>query len=229
MKRLNHHYVVIGYGRLGRTIAEELRAEKVGVAVVERDPALVQQAERDGFPAIPGDGTDDELLKQAGIARAKGVAVAIPSSAEAVYVTMSCRQLNAELNIVTRVSDPGQAAKAVRAGATSVVNPHVMGGWRMAHGLLRPHASSFLDLATLATHDEIAIDELAVPEGSAMAGRTLGQLGLADQGVLVVAIRRTDGTLVPTPRASAEIHAGDVLIALGAPGAMAELEKHVGG
>ncbi len=228
MNRLKGHFVVVGYGRLGRSIVEELHAGKSRVAVIERDPVNFRQAEADGVAALQGDGTDDRLLHEAGILRARGLAVAIASDAEAVYVTMSARQLNATLQIVTRVSDTAHAAKAVRAGASSVVNPHTMGGWRMAHGLLRPATSSFLDIATLATHDEIQIDEMLVPERSAVVGRTLGAMRLGDKGVLVVAIRRGDGSFLATPGAAVALAAGDVIIALGAPAAVAELHGLVG-
>jgi voltage-gated potassium channel len=93
-----------------------------------------------------------------------------------------------------------------------------MGGWRMAHGLVRPHASSFLDLATLASHAEILLEELEITAGSKVAGQTLGELKLGERyGVLIVAIRRADGRMVPTPSASEALRVGDVLIAIGAP------------
>ena len=138
--------------------------------------------------------------------------------AEAVFATMSARELNPSLNIVTRVADPENAVKARRAGATAVVSPHTMGGWRMAHGLVRPHTSSFLDLASLASHADIQLDEFVVEPTSPLVGGTLGNMHVGERhGVLVVAIRRADGTLVPTPHASALIQALDVLIVIGAP------------
>ena len=165
-----------------------------------------------------GDGANDDVLRAAGILRARGIAIAVSSSAEAVFVTLSARELNPELNIVTRVADSEHALKAKRAGASSVVSPHTMGGWRMAHGLVRPHASSFLDLATLASHAELLLEEFEMPPGSALAGRSLGDLRLGEQlGVLIVAIRRSSGAMIPTPSANEVLAAGDVLIAIGAP------------
>lgn len=215
---LQDHVVVVGYGRLGQTIVEELTASRVAVCVIDNDPEALARLEAANLPFVKGDGSDDQVLRRAGIGRARGLAVAVSSSAEAVFVTLSARELNRSLNIVTRVSDAEHAIKAKRAGATSVVSPHTMGGWRMAHGLVRPHASSFLDLATLATHAEIQLDEFVVPASSAMVGTTLKRQRIGERfGVLVVAIRRPDGTMVPTPDAAAEIGAGDVLIVIGSP------------
>jgi voltage-gated potassium channel len=218
MDALRDHYIVVGYGRLGQTIVEELLASGSTVCVIEKDAASVARVEALGHAAVRGDGANDDVLRAAGILRARGIAIAVSSSAEAVFVTLSARELNPELNIVTRVADSEHALKAKRAGASSVVSPHTMGGWRMAHGLVRPHASSFLDLATLASHAELLLEEFEMPPGSALAGRSLGDLRLGEQlGVLIVAIRRSSGAMIPTPSANEVLAAGDVLIAIGAP------------
>jgi voltage-gated potassium channel len=218
LETLNDHFIVVGYGRLGQTIVEELRASGVRVCVIEKDPKAIADLHALGLPLVDGDGSTDDVLRLAGIGRARGVAVAVSSSAEAVFVTLSARELNPTVNIVTRVADAEHAVKARRAGASSVVSPHTMGGWRMAHGLVRPHASSFLDLATLATHAEIQLDEFVVHPASALVGNTLKRQRVAERfGVLVVAIRRADGKMVATPDASTELAAHDVLIVIGAP------------
>jgi voltage-gated potassium channel len=221
---LRDHYIVVGYGRLGQTIAEELLASHSPVCVIEKDPENIKRIEAAGLPAVVGDGANDDVLRQAGVQRAKGLAVAVSSNAEAVFVTLSARELNPHLNIVTRVADAAHALKARRAGASSVVSPHTMGGWRMAHGLVRPHASSFLDLATLATHAEILLEEYEIPDGSALVGQTLGSLRLGERlGVLVVAIRRADGRMIATPHANELLAGGDVVIVIGAPERVREL------
>lgn len=218
MDALKDHFVVVGYGRLGQTIVEELVASRVPVCVIDSDPAALARLAAAGLPYVSGDGSNDDILRAAGILRARGVAVAVSSSAEAVFVTLSARELNPKLNIVTRVSDTEHALKAKRAGATSVVSPHTMGGWRMAHGLVRPHASSFLDLATLATHAEIQLDEFIVPPSSAFNGVSIKRMRLGERyGVLVVAVRRADGTMIPAPGADTELAGNDVIIVIGAP------------
>ncbi len=230
MESLNDHFIVVGYGRLGQTIVEELQASGVAVCVVEREAAPVALLEARGLPVVHGDGSSDEVLRRAGIGRARGLAVAVSSSAEAVYVTLSARELQPELNIVTRVADSGHALKAKRAGATSVVSPHTMGGWRIAHGLVRPHASSFLDLATLASLAEFLLGEIAVTDTSPVAHKTIGDMRLGDEHhVLIVAIRRADGAMIATPSSKEILSPSDVLIAIGAPKNVQALECIVRG
>ena len=218
--RLKEHYIVIGYGRLGRAVVDELLAAGAQVCVIEREEALL--AGLDGRCAVVrGDGADDEALKQAGIHQAKGVAVAVSSGAEAIYATLSAHQLNPKLQIVTRVVDPAHALKARRAGAGSVVSPHTMGGWRMAHGLIRPHATSFLDLATLASHEDILLEEYEIPPGSPVSGKTIATMRAPTRPgaphILVIAVRQAGGRMIPTPRPEQVLMSGDVLIVIGAP------------
>lgn len=230
MRALRNHFIVVGYGRLGQAIADELHASGVPVCVVERDPAKVALAEgQHRFPVVVGDGAHDDVLREAGIERARGLAVAVDASAQAVYVTLSARELNPKLVIVTRVDDASEALKARRAGASSIVSPYTMGGWRIAHELVRPHATSFLDLLTLASYEEMQLEEFLVKDTSPHVGRTLADLAVGrDFHVLIVGIRRGDGHLVPTPRADETIHAGDVLIAIGHPDAVRAFGTVVG-
>lgn len=222
MKALRNHFIVVGFGRLGQAIADELHASGVAVCVVEKSPeklALAESTHR--FPVVAGDGAHDDVLRQAGIERARGLAVAVDLNAQAIYVTLSARELNPTLTIVTRVDDQADAVKARRAGASSVVSPYNMGGWRIAHELVRPHATSFLDLLTLAAYEDIQLEEFPIGPGSTWVGQTLGGLNVGEAyGVLIVAIRRADGTMTPTPRAGETIRTGDVLIAIGAPDAV---------
>lgn len=217
--KLNGHYIVVGYGQLGKAIVEELHATGVPVCVIERSEELGAELERRmGYTVVVGDGSTDEVLKAAGIQRARGLAVAVSSGPEAVYVTLSARELNPQLYIITRAADSEHAVKARRAGASSVVSPHSMGGWRMAHGLVRPHTTSFLDLATLASHEDIRLEEYEVPEDSPMINKTIGELRVSEQyGALIVALRRRDGSMIPTPRAHQRFFAGDVVIVIGPP------------
>jgi voltage-gated potassium channel len=229
MNALRNHFIVVGYGRLGQAIAEELHATGVPVCVVEKDADRLHLTEATRrYPLVVGDGAQDDVLRQAGIERARGLAVAVEQNASAIYVTLSARELNPRLTIVTRVDDPADAIKARRAGASSVVSPYNMGGWRIAHELVRPHATSFLDLLTLASYEDIQVDEYAVEADSPLAGRTLGELQVGQaHGVLIVAIRHADGSMVPTPGAAQRVQVGDILIAIGNPKAVRSFGRRV--
>lgn len=227
MAALKGHYIVVGYGRLGSAVVQELREAGQELCVIERDEDLVERALREGLVVLHGDGGDDDVLKQAGLDRARGVAITVPEPADAIYITMSVRQMNTTVAIQTRVATAADAAKALRAGATAVVSPHVIGGWKMAHGLLRPHTTSFMDLAMLASHPDVRVDEVSVPPSSGWVGQPLKRLPLGG-GVLVVAIRRRDGSMVPAPGADARIEADDVLILIGDPARLRKVEGLTG-
>jgi voltage-gated potassium channel len=229
MKKLKDHCIVVGYGRLGRVVVEDLLRNGVPVCVIERDPHTVEELEHHGQVAVvQGDGASDDTLRLAGIERARGLAIALPSSAEAVYVSMSASQLNPSLNIVTRIDDPEATFRARRVGARQVVNPYRLAGWRMAHGLIRPSASNFLDLATFSVHEEFAVDEQLIPEGCPFAGRSLRELNIgAERRLLVVAIQKPDGSLLATPAGSVVLEPGDTVIVLGDPVRLTEFARAV--
>ena len=215
--QLSGHYIVVGAGRLGMSVIEEVRGAGQSVCVIEHTPERATALERQGIPVILGDGANDDVLRAAGIDRAAGLAVAVPSGAEAIFVTLSARHLSPLLPIATRAADQEEAVKARRAGATSVVSPYRMGGWRMAHGLIRPSTSTFLDLATFASHADLLIDELVLGEHSAGVGRTLRELSVrAQHGVLVVAVRR-EGEMLAAPDPDTRLERGDVVIVVGKP------------
>ena len=214
MDRMQDHHVVIGFGRLGREVAQELRHSGVAVVVVENDPALVQTAESRGFVTVAGDATSDDTLRLARVELARGVAIATSSNATNVFLTLSVRQLNGKALILTRVDDDETANKARRAGADHVLSPQGIGGAHMAHAMLRPHARAFLDLATSRHFRDLEIDD--VPCGG--VPRALRELQVAERfGVLVVAIRRPDGTLRSVPTPADTLGMGDIAVVLGRP------------
>lgn len=217
-KKLSGHYIVIGYGRLGQVVARELEDTGQTICLIERSADALDEAERRGVAVVHGDGADDDCLREARIEHAAGVAVTAAPVAEAIFITLSARQLNPEIPILARVESDESAVKARRAGATAVVSPHIMGGWRIAHGLTRPHTSNFLDLATLAEHDDLLMDEVEVTADCRWCDRSLADMAVArEQRVLVVAIRRTDGRMEVTPTAETVVRDGDVLIVIGEP------------
>ena len=218
MKELRDHHIVVGYGRLGKSVANELVQSGHRVCVIEEDAALVEVARAEFEHVLHGDGGRDDILLEAGLTRARGLAIATPDAADSVLITLSARQLAPNLPIVTRVTNDEVGAKARRAGASIVVSPHSMAGWRMAHSLIRPHSTGFLELAMMAEHDGIQIEDMTIPANSPLDGRSLSELMVGQKyGVLIIAVRRTDGTLVPTPPADTRVAEGDVLIVIGAP------------
>ncbi|MEL6342440.1 MAG: potassium channel protein [Myxococcota bacterium] len=229
LQKLQNHFIIVGAGRLGRAVLEEIKGTGRSICVIESDPEVARRCEEEtGAVVITGNGADDAVLRRAGIERAAGMAIAVPSGAQAIFATLSARALAPELPIATRAGDQEEAIKARRAGATSVVSPFQMGGWRMANGLVRPEASEFLDLATFAAHEDLLLDELLLRADSPSVGNTLRTLSVhAEYGVLIVAIRRQDGELIPAPGATIALRANDVVIVIGKPEGVQRFEREL--
>jgi voltage-gated potassium channel len=165
---------------------------------------------------VAGDATDDRVLRRAGIERARGLVIALDSDADCTYVTLSGRSINPDLFIVARANGPTAEPKLRQAGADKVVNPHEIGGARMAAFMTQPNVADFLGEAM---HDQqlaVELREVVVPAHSALDGAALDQSGLvAATGVTVLAIRRADGSFDHHPGASTKVAAGDIPIVLG--------------
>ncbi len=214
LKRLRHHYIVCGCGHVGLQVALELQRLGLPLVVVDPHPEALERCEQHGLLYFEGEPTEDEVLKQVGIARARGLVAVLESDADNLFVVLSARGLNPELTIVAQAVSEGAAQKLYRAGADRVVSPYAMAGHRMAGLLVRPYVVAFLD-ATLRSPDlELWLEEIRVAEHSALVGKTLAEADIrARSGANVLAIARGDRQVDWSPRL--RIQAGDVLIVLG--------------
>jgi voltage-gated potassium channel len=214
IKELNNHYVICGYGRMGRIICRELKGKGIKFVVIEKNSELV--AGRENILIIEGDATNDEILREVGIERAKGLISVLPTDAENLYVVLSARELNPDLFIVARAGEEGSENKLLRAGANKVVSPYHIGGLRIAHTVLRPAVVDFIEFATKTGNIELQMEEVFIPENSKLVGLTLDQCGIGRElGVIIVAIKRATGEMRFNPTFRSTIKSGDTLIALG--------------
>ncbi len=215
IKELKNHYIVCGYGRMGSVICRELREKGARFVIVERDASAVEGAEA-GALFVKGDATKDEILKEACIERAKGLISVLPTDAENLYVVLSAKVLNPDLNIVARAGEEGSEQKLLRAGADRVVSPYHIGGLRIAHTVLKPTVVDFIEFATRSGNIDLQMEEIYVHEGAGIAGSSLDQCGIGRElGIIVVAIKRMGGDMKFNPTFKTVIKPGDVLIALG--------------
>jgi voltage-gated potassium channel len=230
IEHLAEHYVVCGFGRMGRIVCKELAAKPVPFVVVEKDPATVRLLDEQGFMYVDGDATEDAVLNRAGIDRARGLVSALSRDEDNVYVVLSARQLKADLLIVARAEDDRSEIKLLRAGATRVVSPYVIGGSRMAGALLRPAVLDIVDLATHYRSMELRIEELVVAPDVFPAGVSLQSAGLRDDesGLIIIAVKKASGEMIFNPAAQARIEAGDRLVVMGQQGALQTLERKLG-
>lgn len=210
------HVIICGHGRVGRSAREYLVANGYDVVVVDKDPHRVEGLETD-VVHIVGDVTDDAVLREAGIEHARALVAALETDADTVYLTLSARAMCPDLTIVARARTTDSKNKLVLAGATRAVNPQRIGGRRMAVFALQPDVAEFLEVVM---HDEdvdFRIEQVPVLPGSALAGRTVGELGVRERtGALLLALRRgADQPLEPNPAPGTPVPPGAVLIALG--------------
>lgn len=213
LDKLDGHVIVCGWGQVGQAIGQALKAQGESVAVVDTRDDLLEVAEH---PALVGDATDDRILLQAGIKRARGLVVALDSDSQCTYVTLSGRSLNPDLYIVARANGPGVVPKLRQAGADRVVNPHQIGGARMAAFVTQPNVADFLGEAMHDQQFAVELREIVVGTGSFLDGTSIQDSGLVDAtGVTVLAIRHSDGSFNGHPDPSVRPSVGDVLIILG--------------
>ena len=227
---LKNHYIVCGFGRVGRNAAYELQRAKAPFIVVDRSEQRVERAITAGMLAIVADATQDECLREAGILRANGLIAALPSDAENLFIILSAKTVNPKLSVATRASEEEAEEKLRRAGADTVFAPYTMAGQRLAQALMRPHVVKFLDFATTHVGPSIVMEQICVAPRTEFTSKTLTEVqSRRDLGVIVLALRKPDGQMVFNPPPETNIAAGDYLIVLGEQQNLERLERMVTG
>ena len=207
------HTVVCGLGRVGQEVARFLLASGRRVVAVDRDEGRLAAL---GCPFVLGEATDDDVLLRAGIERAGALVAALDTDADNLFVTLACRAMRPDLQIIARARNEASEPKLRRAGADRVVNPQQLGGDRMAAFVVQPHVVEFMDVVMHDNEIEFRLEQFLVPAGSAIAGQSLRSAGVRDRsGALVLALRRPGGDFVTNPAAETEVGAGDVMIGIG--------------
>ena len=225
IERLRDHFIICGYGRVGRRVAAEFAANDVRFVVLDFSEDAIVEAEEAGVLFIEGNGVEDEDLEQAGLERARGLVASSDSDADNLYITLSARAARPELWIVARASDEDAMRKLKLAGADRVVMPYATAGRVMANLVLKPQVTAFLDTVMTAEGDDFRLEEIEVTETCARAGRTLRDLRVREEtGAMIVAVRKPDGRFDTTPDPGELIEAGDVLIGVGTAEEIRRLE-----
>jgi voltage-gated potassium channel len=229
LAKLSNHLVVCGFGRMGGLVCEEFSEARIPFVVIDRDPEVLADFYMPhGIPLV-GDATADEVLKQAGTERARGLVTTAASDADNLYIAMSAHFIKEDLFIVARAESEGAERKLLRAGANRVISPYSIGGHRVAQAVLRPNAMDFIELATRRAYLELQIEEIALAATSTLVGATLKDSTIKSAlGIIIVAIKRDDGRMLFNPDPETELGIGDVLIALGHRQQLDELEKMSG-
>ena len=228
MAALKDHFIVCGLGRVGRRVALEIAQNGIPLVAIEKDPGRVQWATEREMAVVVGDAASEGVLRQAGIASARGLASAVTSDAQNVYLTLTARGIRPDLPIIARASEEDAESKLMRAGATTVISPYAYAGERIARMLVRPNVQNFIDLALSSPAGmgpDLKIEEIKVENQSKLSGSTLQPGELRDRfGVLLLAIRRADGRLEFNPTSDQKVEMGDCLIVMGDAPRLKDLE-----
>jgi voltage-gated potassium channel len=226
IERLSDHYIICGYGRVGRRAAIEFEHADVAFVVLDFNEDAIEHARERRVLFIEGSGTDDADLHAAGLERARGLIASSDSDADNLYITLSARAERPDLPIVARASDEDAARKLRLAGADRVVQPYSTAGKEMANLVLRPQVAAFLDIVTSGGGPELLFEEIQVTKECAPAGQSIRDSRVRDEtGAMIVALRKGDGTFDATPTGDAVLEAGDVVIAAGTPEELRLLEE----
>jgi voltage-gated potassium channel len=213
---LSDHTIVAGYGRVGELVCDELAASELPFVVIEKSPDRVPEIEGRGFLYIVGDATDEKVLHDAGLERAKVLVTVTPSDADNVFITLTVRQLNPHVTIVARAEQSSTLKKLRQAGANHVVSPAVIGAHRIVSLLTNPSAVEFAELVTRRSSLAIEMDEIPVKARGPLDGLSLRDADIGRKtGVMVIAVKRADGRVEFPPSGDEPFAAGDSAVILG--------------
>jgi len=226
---LSNHYLVCGFGRIGREICRILEENGRSFVVIDNDPEVIPDIEEMNYLAYLGEASDDDVLLDAGIKRAQGLVSVVSTDADNLYITLTARGLNHDLFILTRSSGAsGVHTKLMRAGASKVISPYAYGARRMAHLIVRPTVTDFIDLTLKTGELDLMLEELRVSSSSPLIHKSLIEAEIRKKyDVIVVAIKREDDTMLFNPKPDATIQAGDILIVLGSYDDITGLSKEL--
>jgi len=213
---ISEHYLVCGFGRVGRQVVRDLRAAGASYVVIDHNPESLKVAEAAGVPWLQGEASDEALLRRAGIDRCRALIACVDSDAENVFITLTARELRPDLTVVARASSPEAEPKLRRAGAERIVSPYKSSGSEMARLALHPQVTGVVDVAP-----EYRMEEIEASPGCPGAGRPLADIA---GPAIVAAVRRASGELVPQPPGDTIVEAGDVLVVMGTPETIGRLE-----
>ncbi len=216
LRKMRDHYIICGFGRIGRVLCRQLKTRPINMVVIEKTEEPVEILEEENLSYIIGDATDETALMEAGIDRAAGLVAALATDADNVFLVLTARQLNPDLKIIARAGEEGADAKLLAAGADRVESPYVRGAVTMAQRILRPTVTSFLDLALTGGREDIQMEEIPVAEASPLSGRMLKDSGIRQKyNLIIIAMKRSDGGMRFNPSFESRIEPGETVIAVG--------------
>jgi voltage-gated potassium channel len=217
LKNLNNHYIICGYGRMGKIVSERLHEENLPFVIIENNPAKIEdlRSERK-YLFIPGDTTQEEILLQAGVKKAKALAALLPSDADNLYLVLTVRLVCPSLFVLSKVVEEEAEKKILQIGANKVVSSYKLSGLKIAQGLIRPTVVDFLDLIIRRKELSLYMEEYTVKKESPLIDKTISELNIRQRAnVIVVAVKKPGEDIIFNPPSNFTIKTGDTLLVLG--------------
>ena len=216
INKLSDHVVVCGFGRLGQDLADQLSHRQIPYVVIDIDEAKIEKAKAQGQLVIEGDATLESVLDQAGLKKARAIVSALPTDAENVFIALTARNLVPEIQIVAKSEEESSCRKLRQAGANKIVMPHRVGARQMERMISRPSTADLMELFAEATDLDMELDELTIPSGSQLIGKTIMQSQIKETyGVLLVGIKDSSGEFQFNPGAGYELKENELLLVMG--------------
>ena len=216
LNRLDDHIIVCGMGQLGTDLAKQLKHRGLPFVLIDLSEQKVNSAAESGFLAVQGDATSEDVLQLVNIDRAKALATALPSDAENVFITLTARNLNPDIQIISRSERESSCSKLRQAGANKVVMPDRVGAQQMERMISRPSTADLVELFAEASHLEMELDELLVSERSPIVGKALGESNIKQEfNLLVLGIKDETGHFQFNPDPQVKIKNNDTLLVIG--------------
>lgn len=228
LDQLRDHFIVCGYGQMGQIIVEELLSQKIPFVVIDIEESMAIRFREKGIPHLIADATEEEILVSAGVDRAKGLVAVVNKDTDNVFIVLTARDLNKDMLIFARAGSHSTERRLLKAGATRVVSPFASGARVIAHSILRPTVSDFLELALSAEGLELSMEEITIPPGAQVVGKELMHSGIRSQyNLIIVAIRRHDGSMIYNPSPNELLLTGDILVAIGPPQNLMQFQREL--
>lgn len=226
INKLADHYIVCGAGRIGARVILEIARRGHDFVVIEGNENTADKLLAQGHLVLMGDATDDNVLRAAGIERARGLVCAVSSDPDNLYITLTARDLNKDLRIVARANEEFAVNRLLKAGADKVVSPSITGSNQMAQVLLKPAVADFMEMATMTEQLELEMEQIEIHKNSPFINRALKDTGIrSNLDVMVIAIRRGSGQMIFNPSAETIIEEQDALVVIGSHTSLEALEK----
>lgn len=211
LKNIKDHFIICGFGRIGRDVCENLINSDIKIVIIDSD--LERSPLEHKIPVIHGDASSEEVLIKAGIARAKGLVSTVNTDAGNVFITLTARELNPGLFIIARYEIESTKGKLKRAGADHVINPYQIGSDKISQIIIKPTISKILDFAHQKGHFELSIEELEIKDNHPLIGQKIRDCGIRDRfNVIIIAVEKTNGEIVTNPGPNYELEKYDRMV-----------------